>query len=344
MAAMRLAIHAAVVAVCAVAPAQSLRAQDFYAGKTITMMVHTTPGGGYDTYMRLLARHLGSHIPGNPDIVVVNKPGAGGLLAANYAGKIASRDGTFVAMMQEALLLDQALGAPGLQTSLRDFSWIGNLSQSNNVIGTFASSPVKTLADAQMREATIGASGSGGTAAQVPAIINALVGTRFKVVLGYGGGAAISLAMEPGEVDGRGASTWATYQTTSAAQIRAGQFNVLVQIGLRSEPDLPAVPLLADLVRGDPKKEEVARFVSLALSLSRPIAAPPDVPPERVALLRAAFDATMKDDAFRADAQKLGAAIDPMPGRRVQDTVDEVMATPPDVIAMVKTALAAAAP
>jgi tripartite-type tricarboxylate transporter receptor subunit TctC len=344
MTAKKCAIYSAALWVFAVGAPHSPRADDFYAGKTITMMVHTTPGGGYDTYVRLLARHMGRHIPGDPDFVVTNKPGAGGLLAANYAGKIASRDGTFMTMMQEALLLDEAIGSPGLQTSMRDFNWIGNLSQSNNVIVTWTSSVVKTIGDAETREATIGASGSGGTAAQVPAIINALVGTRFRIVLGYEGGAAISLAMERGEVDGRGASTWATYKTTSQAQIRGGQFNVLVQLGLRKEPDLPKVPLLTDLVQGDPKKEQVARFVSLALSLSRPIAAPPEVPPERVAVLRQAFDATMKDSDFLADAAKIGAEIDPMPGSQVQDIVNEVLTTPQDVIAVVKTALASSAP
>jgi tripartite-type tricarboxylate transporter receptor subunit TctC len=339
MAAMKLATCAAIMAALAATMPQALHAENFYAGKTITMMVHTAPGGGYDTYMRLLARHLGRHIPGHPDVVVINKPGAGGLLAANYAGNIAPRDGTFMTMMQEALLLDQALGAPGLQISLRDFNWIGNLSRSNNVIVTWASSSVKTIADAQARQATIGASGAGGTAAQVPEIVNALLGTRFKIVLGYEGGAAISLAMERGEVDGRGASTWATYKTTSRAQI--AKFNVLVQIGLRKEPDLPQVPLLADLVQNDAKKAEVARFVALALSLSRPIAAPPDVPAARIATLRQAFDATMKDDAFLADAHKIGAELDPVPGQQVQDIVNAVLTTPQDVIAVIKSALGA---
>jgi tripartite-type tricarboxylate transporter receptor subunit TctC len=341
---MRCAISSAAMVLLIVVAPQTLRAEEFYAGKTITMMVHTTPGGGYDTYVRLLARHMGRHIPGNPDFVVTNKPGAGGLLAANYAGKIAPRDGTFMTMMQEALLLDEALGLPSLQTSMRDFNWIGNLSQSNNVILTWTSSVVKSIADAKAREATIGASGSGGTAAQVPAIVNALLGTRFKIVLGYEGGAAISLAMERGEVDGRGASTWATYKTTSQSQIRDGKFNVLVQIGLRKEPDLPNVPLLTDLVQGDPKKEEVARFVSLALSLSRPLAAPPGVPLDRVAVLRQAFDATIKDQAFLADSQKLGAEIDPMPGQQVQRIVNEVLGAPRVVVTVVKAALASSAP
>ncbi len=343
MSARKCAILFAPLFVAASAAAGSPRAADFYAGKTITMMVHTTPGGGYDTYMRLLARHLGRHIPGHPDFVVVNKPGAAGLLAANYAGKLAPRDGTFLAMMQEALLLDEALGLPGLQTSMRALGWVGNLSKSNNVIVTWVSSPVKTMEDARSRVATIGASGSGGTAAQVPAIINALVGTRFKIVLGYSGGAAINLAMERGEVDGRGASTWATYKTTSRAQIEGGKFNVLIQIGLRKEADLPNVPLLTDLVEGDTTKEEAARFISLALSLSRPIAAPPDVAPERLAILRQAFDATVKDPAFVADARKLGAAIDAMPGGQVQSIVGEVLSTPGSVIALVKTALAQSA-
>lgn len=315
------------------------RADDFFAGKTITLMAHTAPGGGYDTYLRLLSRHMGRFIAGQPTLIVTNKPGAGGLLALNHAGNLAPRDGTFMTLVQQAILLHEPMGAPGLQVSLRQLNWIGNLSQSNNLVVTWHTSPVKTIEDAKVREATLGASGTGSTAAQLPVFINAILGTRFKVVLGYDGGTSIQLAMQRGEVEGRGANTWSSYKATTPNEVRDGKYNLLIQVGLRKEPDLPNVPLLTELSRGDPQKEPIARFVSLAMTVSRPLAAPPNVSADRVAILRKAFDATMKDAAFLTEADKLGAEIDPMNGREVQDAVGEILSTPKDVIARIQAAL-----
>ena len=323
----------------AVLTATPLRADEFFAGKTITLMAHTAPGGGYDTYLRLLARHMGRFIPGNPALIVTNKPGAGGLLALNHAGNLAPRDGTFMTLVQQAILLHEPMGAPGLQTSLKQLNWIGNLSQSNNLVVTWHTSPVKTIEDAMVREATLGASGTGSTAAQLPAFINAILGTRFKIILGYDGGTSIQIAMQRGEMEGRGANTWSSYKATTPNEVRDGKYNYLIQVGLRKEVELPNVPLLSDLTRGDILKEPISRFVSLALTVSRPLAAPPNVPADRIAILRKAFDATMKDAAFLAEAEKLGAEIDPMEGQQVQDAVAEILSTPKDVIARIQAAL-----
>jgi tripartite-type tricarboxylate transporter receptor subunit TctC len=313
-----------------------------FAGRTVTLMCHVPPGGGYDAYLRLLARHLRQHLPGNPSIIVVNKPGAGGAVAANYAADVAPRDGTFMLLMQQSMLVEEPLGQSALTTSVRDFNWIGNFSQSNNVVATWHTSHVKTIADAQKREALLGASGPGSTAAQLPAFLNAILKTRFKVVHGYTGGAAIDLAMQRGEVDGRGANTWAVYRSTGAEFVRQGSFNFLIQVGLRKESDLPEVPLLIDLVKGDPMKEQAARFVSLGLSISRPLTAPPGVAPERVALLRRAFDATMRDPQFLSEANKLSLEVDPMSGEEVQSGINQILATPPDVIDALRAVMAAA--
>ena len=314
-----------------------------FKSKTITLMCHTAPGGGYDAYVRLLGRYLGKFLPGTPTIIVVNKPGAGGYVAANYAASVAPRDGTFLVLMQQSTLIDEPMGQSAMNsTSIRDFNWIGNLSQSNNLLVIWRTSPIKTIADAQRREAPIGASGANSTAAQIPAFLNAILGTRFKVVLGYEGGAAINLAMARGEVEGRGSGTWATYKSTSATDLQEGNLRFLVQIGLRKEPELPDVPLLTDLVKGDATKEQVARFVSLGLSISRPLAAPPGVPPDRVEVLRRAFDATMKDPQFLDEANKLSLEIDPMTGEEVQTGINQILATPPDVIEVIRSAMAAA--
>jgi tripartite-type tricarboxylate transporter receptor subunit TctC len=308
-------------------------AEDFYAGKTISMSTHTGPGGGYDTYLRLLARHMGRHIPGRPTIVVVNQPGAGGLLALNHAGRVAPQDGTFLTLVSQGLLVHEATGQPGLQVSLTDFKWFGNLSQSNIVTVTWHASGVRSLADAKARDVTVGSTGVGSISVQIPNLLNALFGTRFKIIYGYKGGAEMNFAMARGELDGRGANTWASYKASAPNDVRDGNYNVLVQIGLRKDADLPDVPLLNDLVKGDAQRALIAQFMSLALAVTRPVAAPPGVPDDRVAILRRAFDATMKDTMFLADADRTGCEIDPMTGEEVQQAVSEIMATPKAVVA-----------
>lgn len=303
-----------------------------FAGKTLTLMAHTPPGGGYDAYVRLLSRHLGKFLPGSPNAVVVNRPGAGGYTAANHLGSIAPRDGTFLSLVQQSILLDEALGKSVMQVSLRELNWIGNLSQSNNLLAVWSASAVQTIDTARTRETTVGASGASSTAAQLPAILNAMLGTRFRVIHGYEGGAAIDLAMQRGEVEGRGANTWASYKSTSTALVREGKLRFLVQVGRRKEPDLPEVPLLTDLVKGERAKEQAASFVSLAFSISRPLAAPPSVPSDVVSELRRGFNATVKDAAFLDDAAKTILDVDPMTGEEVEAGVQEVLKTPPEVV------------
>ena len=315
-------------------------AADFYAGKTITMSTHTSPGGGYDTYLRALAAHFAKHIPGNPRVIVVNQPGAGGLTAINYAGRIAPRDGTFLTMASQGILFQQATGGAGLRVSLDDFQWVGNLVTSNNVIVTWYKSPVKNFADAKRLEATLGTTGAGAISDQLPLLFNALTGTRFKLIRGYEGAAQMTFAMERGELDGRGANIWASYKATNPNEIRDRKFNILVQLGTRKEPELPDVPLLADLVKGDARKEAIARFVALAEDINRAVAAPPGVPADRVAILRRAFDATMKDPEFLAGAKKERLEIEPMTGEEVQSAVHQVLTTPKTVIAETQAVLA----
>jgi tripartite-type tricarboxylate transporter receptor subunit TctC len=344
---MRYAIHSArigraavaAVALCALGGASSI-ADEFFSGKTITLSTYTGPGGGQDTYLRLFARHFSKHIPGRPSVVVSNQPGAGGLLAINHAGKVAAKDGTFLTLVGPGLPVHEATGRPGLQVSLGQFKWVGNLSQSNPVVLLWHTSKIKTLDDAKAQQVVVGATGAGSISAQMPAVYNALLGTRFKTVFGYEGSAKLNFAMQQGEIDGRGTATWASVKATLPNAIRDGQLNVLLQVGLRKEADLPNVPLLTDLVRGEPQKEAVARFLSLAMAIARPIAAPPGVPDERVMVLRHAFEAMMQDAEFLAEAHKLGAEIDPMSGEDVQQAILQILATPRDVIERTQAALA----
>jgi tripartite-type tricarboxylate transporter receptor subunit TctC len=314
-------------------------AEDFFAGRTISLSTHSTPGAGYDTYLRLLARHMGNHIPGRPSFVVINQPGAGGLLALNHAAKAAPQDGTFLTLVSQGLLVIEATGGKGLQISLGKFKWLGNFSQSNNVTVTWVTSNVKTLQDAMTREVVVGATGAGSATVVGPTLYNSLLGTRFKIIQGYSGSGQINLAMQRGELDGHANSTWTSMQTMLHDELRDHQVNVLIQTGLRKEAELPDVPLLSDLIRGDPKKEAIAQFLSLAGSIARPLAAPPGVPDDRVVILRRAFDATMKDPEFLAEAHTQRSDVDPMTGEDTQSAIARILATPKSVIADVQAAL-----
>jgi len=322
-----------------ISPSQGARAQDFFAGKTISLSTHSTTGAGYDTYLRLLARHMGKHIPGKPGFVILNQPGAGGLTAANYAARIAPQDGTFLTIVSQGLLVIEATGGRGLQTSLGAFKWLGNFSQSNNVTVTWQSSRIKTLQDAMAREVIVGATGAGSATVIGPTLYNSLLGTKFKIIQGYTGTGQIHLAMHRGELDGHANSTWTSIKTTLNDEFRDGKLNVLIQMGLRKEAELPDVPLLSDIVPGDPRKQATARFMSLAVSVARPFAAPPGVPDDRVTLLRRAFAATMIDPDFRADASRLGSDVEPMTGEETQDAIRDILRTPKPVIADVQAAL-----
>jgi tripartite-type tricarboxylate transporter receptor subunit TctC len=314
-------------------------AADFYAGKTITISTYGAPGDSYDVYMRLLARHYGKHIPGNPRFTAINQTGAGGLVAINHAALVAPQDGTFITVASQGLLIFEATGQQGLKTSIGKFNWLGSFTQSNNVTVTWHTSRTKTLADAIDHEVVVGASGAAGGSVIGPTIYNAVLGTKFKIVYGYQGGAHIDLAMKRGEVEGRGNNTWAGYKATMPNEVRDGLLNVLIQTGLRKDRDLPQVPLFLDLVKGDPAREPIALFMSRAVAIARPVAAPPGVPADRVEILRRAFDATMRDSEFLAESERLHLEIDPLRGEEVQGIVTAVLVTPKPVINHIQATL-----
>lgn len=329
----RAAVHAAwALALVAVAPA---RAEDFYAGKTLAIAVHVGVGGTYDSYIRLLSRHIGRHIPGLPNVVVVNQVGGGGLLSFNHMARVAPQDGTWIAQVTQSLILHELTGQQGMRASLGAAQWIGNLSQSNNVAMVWPTSKIRTIAQARVAEFKVGATGVGATSAQLPALYNALLGTKFKLIIGYKSSAEMDLACERGELDGRTVTAWPTF-VAGLPRETAAKVDALLQAGARKDPALPHVPLLSDEVRGDPDKEAIADFMTLNWAMTRPIAAGPGVPQERVALLRRAFDATMKDREFLAEAARMAAEIDPMSGEDVQRSVAQVLATPRELVTKIQ--------
>jgi tripartite-type tricarboxylate transporter receptor subunit TctC len=306
-------------------PAHAQSVEEFYKGKTISFVIGYSPGGGYDTYARLVARFLGDHIPGKPTIVPRNMPGASSRVAAAYVYNVAPKDGTVLATGDQSLALAQAMGEK-LQFDTTKFIYIGNPSAENNTTVTWFTSPVKTIEDAKKQDVPMGATG-GSTSSQYPRVMNAVLGTKFKVILGYPGGNDINLAMERGEVAGRGSNSWASWKATRPEWLRDKKINILVQIGLSKAPDLPDVPLLMDLA-SNPDDRALLRLLSAPSGIGRPIFTTPGVPADRVKALRDAFDATIKDPAFVEEAKKVGLEIDPVSGEELQKIVAEIVATP----------------
>ena len=313
---------------------------DFYKGKQLQIVIRSAPGGSYDQYSRLLARHIGKHLPGNPTMLPVNMPGGGGLLAINHVANIAPKDGTILTIPDIGLGMYQALGMLGdqLKADMRQFSFIGNFSQSNMTVITFHTSKVKTLEDAKREQAILGTTGAASISAQIPAIYNNLLGTKFKLLLGYQGDQDI--AMERGEIDGRAAITYAAVKLSQPEWIKSKKLNFLLQVGLNKERELPDVPLLRELAVTDEQKQ-IFEFLSRVSVLGRVLVVGPGVPPERVAALRTAFMATMSDPEFLAEAAKGSAEVSPLDGATVEKLYREKLNTDPAILAKIRTAMEA---
>jgi tripartite-type tricarboxylate transporter receptor subunit TctC len=329
---------AALVGLCIAAPcAQAQPVADFYRGKTLSLIVGTSAGNDYDFRGRLIARHMGRHIPGEPTIVPRNMPGAGGINAANWLTNIAPRDGTTLHAIMTNMMAAQAVGTHGVQFDTRKFSWIGNTTSTPNVTNSWHTSGITSIEQTKTRELVLGAP-AGTAGVTYGTVMNALVGTKLKIVTGYPGGNEVNLAMERGEVQGRGSNSWASWKSTKPEWLAQKKIIMLVQIGLKRDPELPDVPLLLELVSNDLDRK-VMIFLSAETSISRALITTADVPAERLEALRRAFDATMKDPQFLAEAGKAQMDISPMTGEESQTIADSIVNTPSDVIARAKATL-----
>jgi tripartite-type tricarboxylate transporter receptor subunit TctC len=304
---------------------------DFYKGKTIDLYIGYTQGGGYDLYARITAQHMQNHIPGNPTIVPRQMVGAGSLKAAAYVYEVAPKDGTAMAATAQELPLMQALGTLNIKFDATKVNWIGNPSVDNNVFVMWHTTGVKTVEDARKKEYVIAATGTDSTAAQYPQIMNTLFGTKFKIIAGYPGGRDMDLAMERGEVHGRGSNAWASYKSTQPDWLRDHKIDFLVQVGLTRDKDLPDVPLLMELATNDQDRAAL-KLLSAPTAVGRPLYTSPGVPADRVAALRKAFDDTVKDPAYLADLAKAGLALNPLSGEEIQKIAAEMVATPKPVV------------
>jgi tripartite-type tricarboxylate transporter receptor subunit TctC len=312
--------------------------EEFYRGKTVEILVPSVPGGDYDLRGRLISRHMGRLIPGNPQMVVKNIPGGIGLAAANQLARVSPRDGTVLHMLFQNMPVLQAIGAKGVQFDVREFGWIGNTTNSPNVINSWHTTGITKIEDVYTRELTVGAPGVASTSYIYPAALNMTVGTKFKIVTGYGGGAQVDLAMERGEVGGRGSNSWASWKAGHPHWLRDKKITILVQIGLTRAKDLPDVPLMFELAKND-EDREFLRFLSSDMGISRAVVTTPGVPADRLAALQKAFMDTMKDAEFLADAGKTGRDIEPSTGAEAKAVAEAMMNASPKTLARVKELL-----
>ena len=304
---------------------------EFYKGRTLELYIGYSVGGGYDVYARLLARHMGRHLPGNPVIAPKNMPGAGSLTLANWLYGAAPRDGSVFGTIGRGIAFDPLLGTPGTKFSATQFGWLGSANDEVSVCAAWGKSGITRFEDLYARQVFIGGTGAGADTDLFPKVMNHILGTKMKLVTGYPGGNDITLAMQRGEVEARCGWSWSSIKSGHMSWVKDGTIKLLVQLSLAKHPDLPDVPLIMDLVK-TPEQRAILRLVFARQVMGRPFLAPPGLPPERLALLRRAFMQTLKDPAFVAEAEKIKLEITPVDGEAVQNLVAEIYATPPDIV------------
>ncbi|MPZ37344.1 MAG: hypothetical protein GEU95_04650 [Rhizobiales bacterium] len=322
-------VAAVALALPAAANAQSVA--DFYKGKNVEVLIGYSGGGGYDVYARLLARHIGKHIPGNPTIVPRNMPGAGSLVLANWLYNVAPKDGTVFGMIGRGTPFDPILGIEGAKFDPTKYLWLGSMNNEVSVCVSWHTSGVTKFEQLLQKELVVGGTGPSADTDQFPRITNAVLGTKFRIISGYPGGNDISLAMERGEVGGRCGWSWSSVVATRMNWFKEKKIRVLLQLALEKHEDLPDVPLVVDLAK-TPEQRAILRLIFARQALGRPFLAPPGVPQDRAAALQKAFMATMKDKAFRAEAEKAKLEINSLDAAAIEKIIEEAAKTNPAVL------------
>jgi tripartite-type tricarboxylate transporter receptor subunit TctC len=337
-------LAAAIGIAAALIPANIAAAQDavadFFKGKQVSIIVGSSAGGGYDTYARLLARHLGNHIPGNPAVVVQNMPGAGSNKATGYIYSVAPKDGTMMGAVFPGVILDPLIGDTHVQHDPNKIVYVGSANSDVYICMLRTDSPAKTFEDTFTHEVILGASNTGGTTRDLPAMLDNLLGTKFRVVSGYAGSKEINLAMERNEVQGSCGIGWTGLTTMHPDWFSKQLVKVVAQASMKGHPELNkmGVPLTVQFAKTE-EQRQVMELIESQGTFGRPYVLPPGVPPERVAALRKAFMAALQDKALLADAEKMQLDLDAMPGDELQALVAKLYALPASVVQSAKDAL-----
>jgi tripartite-type tricarboxylate transporter receptor subunit TctC len=330
--------HVTAGAIACVAFATPMNAQtveEFYRGRQVQLLIGFPVSNAYDTYGRAVARHLGKHIPGNPAVIPVNRPGAGSLTAANFLYNAAPKDGATIAHFNRSIPLEPLMGNAAAKFDGRKFTWLGSVGNEVSVCVSWHTSAVKNWQDLLSKEFLSASAGMGADSGVFPLVLKNLFGAKIKIITGYPGGGEMNLAMEKGEVDGRCGWSWSGVKSTRPGWLRDKQINVLVQLALQKTDELPGVPLIIDQATDDDQRA-ILKLVFSRQEFAWPFAAPPDIPADRKAALRNAFAATLKDPEFMADAQKIQIDVSPVSAVAVEKLIGDLYATPESILTKVR--------
>jgi tripartite-type tricarboxylate transporter receptor subunit TctC len=324
------AVAAIALGLAGVATASAQAPAEFYKGRTVELYVGYSVGGGYDIYARLIARHLGKHIPGNPTVLPKNMEGAGSLRLANWLYNVGARDGTVFGTIGRGTGFDPLLGHKNAQFDAAKFNWIGSANNEVSVCVAWHTTGITRFEDLLTKELVVGGTSSAADTDQFPRVMNNVLGAKMKIITGYPGGNEVGLAMERGEVQGRCGWSWSSVKSTRPRWMDEKKINILMQLALEKHAELPDIPLVTELAKTD-EQRQILKVIFARQVMGRPFLAPPGVPADRVAVLRKAFLATMNDKDFLAEADKAQLEITPVAGAEVEKLVGEVYATPADV-------------
>jgi tripartite-type tricarboxylate transporter receptor subunit TctC len=314
------------------APAGSDEVSDFYAGRTVQLVIGYATGGGYDDYARMLGRHIGRHIPGHPTVVVQNMPGAGSIRAANYLYNVAPKDGTVFGGFARGIFLDPLLGrAEAMRFTPAKFGWLGSVSNDIGVCAFRSDAGIESWADMQTKRYKIGATGAGADSDVFSNLLRKMFNLPMQLVLGYQSAAETVLAIQRKEVDGRCGWSWSTLLSRNRDMWRSKQLRVVLQLTDKRVPELAEVPTVLD-VAGSPEQQAILKLIVARQTMARPFVAPPGIPPERLTALRNAFDATMHDPEFLADAKRQDLDVRPVTGAEADALIAQVYASAPDIV------------
>ena len=328
-----------IVAALLAQPAFAAGVEDFYKGKTISLVIGYSVGGGYDLYGRLLARHMGKYIPGQPTIVPQNMTGAGSMRAASFLYAAAPKDGTVFGTFGRTIATAPLLAPTSAPLDATKLTWLGSITNEVSLCATWHASPVKTWQDALDRPINMGGEGTGADPDVYALLYKNVFGAKWKLIAGYHGTNDIMLALERGEVDGLCGLSWSTLKARRMQWLNDKKIIIINQAALKKQPELPDIPLASDLTQ-DREKLQILKLFLASQEFARPFAAPPDIPADRKAALIAAFEQTMRDPEFLAEAQKLSMDVNPLSANAVSDLIAELYATPKPVVEKAAQAMA----